>query len=74
MKLLINQVGFTPFEAIIAATKNAAQATGILKTEGTIEVGKKANLLLLNSNPTENIDNIDNVFWVIKNGKLYNIK
>ncbi|KYG71537.1 amidohydrolase family protein [Roseivirga echinicomitans] len=72
MKLLVNESDFTPFGVIISATKNAAQATGILETEGTIEVGKKANLLFLNSNPTNNIDNIDDVFLVVKNGKLYN--
>lgn len=74
MKLLVNEAGFTPFEALISATKNSAQATGILKNQGTIEVGKKANLLFLNSNPIENIENIDDIFLVIKNGKLYNKK
>lgn len=74
MKLLVNEAGFTPFEALISATKNSAQATGILKNQGTIEVGKKANLLFLNSNPIENIENIDDIFLVVKNGKLYNKK
>ncbi|WP_445737782.1 amidohydrolase family protein [Mariniflexile sp.] len=72
MKLLVNEAGFTPFEALVAPTKNSAQATGILKNQGTIEVGKKANLLFLNSNPIENIEHIDDIFLVIKNGKLYN--
>ncbi len=49
-------------------------ATGILKSEGTIEVGKKANLLFLNSNPVEKINHIDDLFMVIKNGKFYNRK
>lgn len=74
MKLLINECGFSPMEAIIAATKNSAQATGILKTEGTIEIGKKANLLFLNSNPVDDIKNVDDILMVIKNGKLYNKK
>lgn len=74
MKLLINECGFSPFDAIVAATKNSAMATGILETEGTIENGKKANLLLLNSDPTIDIENLNNVFMVIKNGKLYNPK
>lgn len=74
MKLLVNEAGFTPFEALVAATKHSAQATGILKNQGTIDIGKKANLLLLNSNPTENIEHLDDVFIVIKNGKLYNTK
>jgi imidazolonepropionase-like amidohydrolase len=74
MKLLVNESDFTPFEAIISATKHSAQATGILGMEGTIEVGKKANFLFLNTNPVENIDHIDDVLMVIKNGKFYNKK
>jgi imidazolonepropionase-like amidohydrolase len=74
MKLLVNEAGFTPFEALVSATKNSAQATGIIKNQGTIEVGKKANLLFLNSNPIENIEHIDDIFLVVKNGKLYNKK
>ncbi len=74
MKLLVNEAGFTPFEALVSATKNSAQATGILKTQGTINVGKKANLLFLNSNPAENIEHIDDICLVVKNGKLYNTK
>ena len=74
MKLLVNECGFSPLEAIIAATKYSAMATGILEREGTVEVGKKANLLFLNSNPIENIGNIGDIFLVVKNGKLYNKK
>ncbi len=74
MKLLVNEAGFTPFEALVSATKNSAQATGILKNQGTIEVGKKANLLFLDSNPIEKIEHIDDIFLVIKDGKLYNKK
>lgn len=72
MNLLVNSCEFTPVEALIAATKNGALATGVFATEGSIESGKKANLLVLNSDPTENIKNIENVFMVIKNGKMYN--
>jgi imidazolonepropionase-like amidohydrolase len=74
MKLLGEECEFSPMEVIVAATKHSAMATGILKTEGTIEEGKKANLLVLNSNPTLDYDNIKDVFLVIKNGKLYNGK
>lgn len=72
MKLLVNECGFSPLEAIIAATKYSAMATGIFKQEGSIEAGKKANLVLLNSDPTKNSKNFEDVLLVIKNGKLYN--
>lgn len=71
MKLLVKECGFTPMEALRAATRNSAQATGILDSQGTIAIGKQANLLLLNENPVESIDNIEDVYLVIKNGKIY---
>ncbi len=74
MKLLVTECGFSPLEAIIAATKYSAMATGIFKQEGSIEIGKKANLVFLTSDPTKNSNNIDDVLLVIKNGKLYNPK
>ncbi|WP_282122660.1 amidohydrolase family protein [Algibacter mikhailovii] len=74
MKLLVNECGFSPLEAIIAGTKHAAMATGILEKEGTITVGKKANLLILDANPMDNIEHIDDILLVVKNGKLYNNK
>jgi len=42
MKLLSNESGFTPFEALIAATKKALKGKRVfLKTEGTIKLRKK---------------------------------
>ena len=72
MKLLVEDCGFTPMEAIVAATKHSAQATGILKTQGTLEIGKMANVLVLDSNPIDDINNLDQVHMVIKDGKIYN--
>jgi predicted amidohydrolase YtcJ len=56
----------------VAATKNGALEIGIERTTGTIQKGKIANLVLLSDDPTQNIDNIDKVELVIKNGRLYN--
>jgi imidazolonepropionase-like amidohydrolase len=72
IKLLVKECTFTPMEALISATKNGALAIGIEKTTGTIQPGKIANLVLLSSNPVQDIDNIDKVELVIKNGKLFN--
>lgn len=74
MQLLVEQSNFTPLEAVIAATKNAALATGTWEKEGSIEIGKMANLVILNNNPENTIENIHSVLYVIKSGKLYNGK
>ena len=74
INLLVSDAGFTPMQAIISATKNGALAIGIEDKTGTIEKDKTANLVLLNANPAANISNLEKIEWVIKNGKLYNIK
>jgi len=63
------QAGFTPFEAIQAATHGAAQFLGREKDCGTVESGKAADLVLLDANPLENIANIRKIFAVIRDGK-----
>ncbi len=56
-------------EIIKAATSNTANLLGIGERVGTIEVGKKANLLILQGNPLEDMNNLKKVFKVFKNGK-----
>lgn len=73
IKLLVKECGFTPMEALISATKNGALTIGIEKTTGTIQPGKIANLVLLSANPAQDIDNLDTVELVIKNGRLFNV-
>jgi imidazolonepropionase-like amidohydrolase len=66
------QAGFTPLEALQAATIVPARVMGMEKELGTIEVGKRADLIIVNGNPLENIHNIRNVEFVITNGTMYN--
>ncbi len=65
------QAGFTPMEAIQAATIVPARVMKVDKKVGTIEVGKRADLILTRANPLENIRNIRRVEFVIANGTLY---
>jgi reactive intermediate/imine deaminase len=63
----------TPLEAIQAATINGAKVIGIEQSHGAIRAGKVANLVILNDNPSENIENVTDIAHVIKNGQFVHI-
>jgi imidazolonepropionase-like amidohydrolase len=65
------QAGFTPMEAIQAATIVPARAMGLDKESGTIENAKRGDLILVNGNPLDDIHNIRNVEYVITGGTMY---
>jgi imidazolonepropionase-like amidohydrolase len=65
------QAGFTPLEAIQAATIVPARVMKMDKDSGTIETGKFADLILVDGNPLENISNIRNTRYVVTNGRMY---
>ncbi len=65
------QAGFTPMEAIQAATIVSARAMGLEKESGTVEKGKRGDLILVNGNPLDDIHNIRNVEYVITNGTMF---
>jgi imidazolonepropionase-like amidohydrolase len=67
---LLVQAGLTPMQALQASTKLPAEFLGKLQTQGTIEQGKFADLLLLDSNPLEDIHNTLKIRAVILRGKL----
>jgi len=68
---LYNQAGFTPMEALQAATIVPAQVMNTDRESGSIEVGKRADFDILDANPLENIHNIRSVRSVVANGVLY---
>lgn len=64
------KAGMSPLEALAAATRNGAEACGILDEAGTISVGKFADLVALGSDPREDIGAVGAVEGVIKQGTL----
>lgn len=72
--ILYKAAGLSNYQILKCATYNAAVHFKQQKLWGSVEVGKKANLLLLNANPLENIENIKQVEATILNGKYYSQK
>jgi imidazolonepropionase-like amidohydrolase len=64
------ELGMTPAQAIVAATKNGAIASQGLKDYGTLEQGKLADILLLDANPLADIKNIRKLSLVMKEGSV----
>jgi imidazolonepropionase-like amidohydrolase len=67
IELLIKE-GFTPIEAIRIATYNGAVALQAQQNIGSIEVGKHADLVVIDGNIADNINNIEKTEWVFKDG------
>jgi hypothetical protein len=65
------EAGFTPLEALQAATIVAARALGVEKESGTLEVGKRGDVLLLNADPLVDIHNTRAVWRTVAAGAVY---
>jgi imidazolonepropionase-like amidohydrolase len=65
---LLVDAGFTPVEAIHIATQNGAKFLGESDSIGSIVAGKAADLVVLTGNPAQNIEDIENVQLVFKDG------
>ncbi|GAC13693.1 amidohydrolase family protein [Aliiglaciecola lipolytica] len=64
---LLAESGLSPKEALSAATSLTANKFGLLD-RGSIEVGKRADMVVISGDPTVDIDNIFNIEYVFKNG------
>lgn len=64
------ELGMSPAQALVAATKNGAIASQGLKDYGTIEAGKYADILLFDADPLADIHNIRKLSFVMKEGRI----
>lgn len=67
---LLTLAGLSPLAALQAATINGARALRMENDIGTVEVGKLADLVLLDANPLADLRNLRRIFAVIANGRL----
>ena len=70
--VLLVQAGFTPADALRAATSDAAEFLGLQNSLGTVETGKRADLVLLDANPLEDIRNTQKISGVSLQGRYFN--
>jgi imidazolonepropionase-like amidohydrolase len=61
--------GFTPFQALQSGTLNPARYFGTTSSTGTVATGKRADLVLLDANPLDEITNTTKIAGVLINGR-----
>jgi imidazolonepropionase-like amidohydrolase len=67
---MLVESGLSPMEALRAATINPARCFQKTQTLGSIETGKRADLVLLDANPLEDIHNSTKIYAVVLNGRV----
>jgi imidazolonepropionase-like amidohydrolase len=67
---LMNKAGMTNMDIITAGTKNSADTCGVGKERGTVEAGKRADILVVSGNPLSDINTLANTKMVIHNGQV----
>lgn len=73
LRILVEN-GFTPYEALLTGTVNAVKVVERMTGEGdfgTIETGKRADLILVRGNPLEDISTIKEPLGVMASGRWY---
>ncbi len=68
---LLVEAGFTPLEAIHIATKNGAEFLGEADRIGSLKAGKQADIVVIKGDPSQKIEDIENVELVFKDGIGY---
>ena len=70
---ILVEAGLTPFQSLQAATIRSAEEVGVDKDLGSIEVGKLADMVIVNGDPLKRIQDAMKVTKVIKDGQIYSI-
>ena len=68
---LMVRYGMTPMQAIVAGTSSAATLLGLEREVGTLAVGKRADIVAVQGNPLQSIQVLENVTFVMKDGRVF---
>jgi imidazolonepropionase-like amidohydrolase len=63
--------GLSPRDALLAATRVPAAWLGIDEQVGSVEPGKRADLIAMNEDPTTTVSALRTLHWVMKDGRVY---
>jgi imidazolonepropionase-like amidohydrolase len=69
LKLMVDELGYTPYQALESGTLKVAEYFGTTAETGTVGQGRRADLILLNANPLTNIAHTENRAGVMVNGR-----
>lgn len=69
--VLMHEAGMTPMEILVSATVNAADLIDMSDSLGTLEAGKQADIIALQTSPLENIESLLDVGFVMKGGQVF---
>jgi imidazolonepropionase-like amidohydrolase len=65
------KAGFTPLEALQSATIVPARVMGRAGDSGSIEIGKRGDIVILDASPLDDIANTRRIFRVVTNGRVF---
>ncbi|OGH58785.1 MAG: hypothetical protein A3I06_09780 [Candidatus Lindowbacteria bacterium RIFCSPLOWO2_02_FULL_62_12] len=65
------ECGMTPLEAIRTATLNSARMNGIDHEVGTLEMGRKADIIGVDGNPVDDVSSLRRVRLVMRDGRIF---
>jgi imidazolonepropionase-like amidohydrolase len=66
----LHEIGLTPMEVIVAATRAGAEILRIHDRLGTIEKGKLADLIVVEGNPLDDLKALERIRWVMQDGRI----
>lgn len=70
LEMMVN-TGLSPYEVLVTGTRNAAEYFGTPNEFGTVQPGRKADLILLNANPLEDVSHVQDRAGVMVRGLWY---